>query len=221
MLKENIVPILLVVALLMGVFMAVSSAKNKTTPATAETTAVFNTNYGQFTCLLFSNKVPLTVANFTELAEGKRPYRDPKTGEQVTGNYYNGLVFHRVIPNFMIQGGDILGNGTGGPGYQFADEFHPSLTFDTPGKLAMANSGPGTNGSQFFITVAPTPWLTNRHTIFGEVISGQDVVDIIANLPRDERDRPRIDVVIESLTIISPKPAAVKTSVKTKKGKKK
>jgi peptidyl-prolyl cis-trans isomerase A (cyclophilin A) len=143
------------------------------------------------------------VANFTELAEGKREWTDPTTQEKSSAPLYDGTVFHRVISGFMIQGGDPLGTGTGGPGYQFGDEFHPELQFDRPYLLAMANAGPGTNGSQFFITVGPTPHLNRRHTIFGEVADGpsRQVVDRIASLPTGSMDRPVEDAVIESVTI--------------------
>ncbi|HEY1346429.1 MAG TPA: peptidylprolyl isomerase, partial [Streptosporangiaceae bacterium] len=144
---------------------------------------------------------PKTVRNFVDLAQGGREWTDPRTGRATTGKLYDGTIFHRVIPNFMIQGGDPLGTGTGGPGYQFADEFHPDLQFDRPYLLAMANAGPGTNGSQFFITTVPTPHLNRRHTIFGEVIQGQEVVDQISHTQTDGRDRPVKDVVLESVVI--------------------
>ena len=152
---------------------------------------------------LFPNHAPKTVANFVELASGKREWVDPVTGEKTSKNLYDGTVFHRVIANFMIQGGDPLGNGTGGPGYRFADEFHPELNFDRPYLLAMANSGPGTNGSQFFITVAPTAWLNRKHSIFGEVkdAASQAVVDKIATTKTGAGDRPVQAVVIESVTV--------------------
>jgi len=167
-------------------------------------TAVIETSKGAITVELFDKQTPVTVGNFTGLASGTKEYVDPKTGQKIKSKFYDGLVFHRVIPNFMIQGGDPLGNGTGGPkgpGYPFQDEIVPSLTFDKPGKLAMANSGPGTNGSQFFITVAATPWLNGHHTIFGQVISGQDVVEAISKVPRDGNDRPNTPVVINHITI--------------------
>lgn len=152
---------------------------------------------------LFSNHAPKTVANFVELATGDREWTHPKTGKKSTENLYDGTVFHRVIPGFMIQGGDPAGNGTGGPGYKFADEFHPELVFDRPYLLAMANSGPGTNGSQFFITVAPTTWLNRKHSIFGEVAdsASQAIVDAIAEVETGAQDRPKNEVKINSVTI--------------------
>ncbi len=163
-------------------------------------TAVIETSKGTITVTLFDKEAPVTVGNFMGLANGTKEYKDPKTGQMKKSKFYDGLVFHRVIPNFMIQGGDPLGTGTGGPGYQFQDEIVPSLGFDKPGKLAMANAGPGTNGSQFFITVAPTPWLNGHHTIFGQVTSGQDVVDAITKVDRDPGDRPKVPVVIKHIT---------------------
>ena len=165
--------------------------------------AVLHTNLGDITIELFPNHAPKTVANFTELATGKREWVDPRTGEKSTANLYDGTVFHRVIDGFMIQGGDPLGTGTGGPGYRFADEFHGELVFDRPYLLAMANSGPGTNGSQFFITVTPTTWLNRKHTIFGEVkdTDSQKVVDAIATTKTGAGDRPIQAVVINSVTV--------------------
>src|SRR6202789_2077233 len=146
------------------------------------TYATFDTSEGTIVCRLFEKDAPKTVANFVELADGKREWTHPSTRKKSKDRLYDGTIFHRVIPNFMIQGGDPLGTGTGGPGYQFADEIHPDLGFSRPYLLAMANAGPGTNGSQFFITTAATPWLNGKHTIFGEVISGADVVDKISRL---------------------------------------
>jgi peptidyl-prolyl cis-trans isomerase A (cyclophilin A) len=163
--------------------------------------ATLHTSSGDVRVRLLPNHAPKTVRNFVELAQGKREWTDPRTRQPSTDPLYDGTVFHRVIPDFMIQGGDPLGTGTGGPGYQFADEFHPELGFTRPYLLAMANAGPGTNGSQFFITVAATAWLTGKHTIFGEVIDGTDVVDVIAGVKTDGRDRPVDDVVIKSVTI--------------------
>ena len=168
---------------------------------TTTLTATLRTNQGPIVIRLLPDHAPRTVRNFVDLAQGDREWTDPRTGRVTTGRLYDGTIFHRVIPNFMIQGGDPLGTGTGGPGYQFADEFHPELQFDRPYLLAMANAGPGTNGSQFFITTVPTPHLNRRHTIFGEVIQGQDVVDRISHTATDGRDRPLKDVVIESVEI--------------------
>jgi peptidyl-prolyl cis-trans isomerase A (cyclophilin A) len=165
------------------------------------TYAIFKTTQGDFTVKLFADKAPKTVANFIELASGIKEYKDVKTGKTTKGKFYDGLVFHRVIPDFMVQGGCPLGQGTGDPGYKFADEFHSSLKHSKPGILSMANSGPNTNGSQFFITVKATPWLDNRHSIFGEVIEGMDVVDKIVSVKRDGRDKPVTPVVMKTVEI--------------------
>jgi peptidyl-prolyl cis-trans isomerase A (cyclophilin A) len=164
-------------------------------------TATIRTTMGTIVLRLFPDQAPKTVQNFVGLAEGTARWTDPRTGQPASGPLYNGTILHRVISGFMLQGGDPLGTGTGGPGYEFEDEFDPSLRFDRPYILAMANAGPGTNGSQFFITVGPTPHLNNRHTIFGEVVQGQDVVDAIAQTETDRGDRPIKDVVLESVTI--------------------
>ncbi|MEU2712828.1 peptidylprolyl isomerase [Streptomyces sp. NPDC007205] len=165
--------------------------------------ATLKTNHGDIVVHLFPDHAPKTVENFVELAQGEREWTHPRTGEKSKKPLYDGTVFHRVISGFMIQGGDPLGNGTGGPGYQFGDEFHPDLSFNKPYLLAMANAGPGTNGSQFFITVAPTTWLNRKHTIFGEVTdaASQKVVDAIISVPTGRNDRPVNDVVIESVVV--------------------
>ena len=167
----------------------------------AGTYAIFETNHGNIVIRLLEKEAPNTVANFVGLAEGTKEFTDPKSGAKAKRPFYDGLGFHRVIPKFMIQGGCPQGTGSGGPGYRFADEFHPSLKHDKPGKLSMANAGPGTNGSQFFITVAATPWLDNKHSIFGEVVEGQDVADKISNLERDSSDRPRQPVTMQKVRI--------------------
>jgi peptidyl-prolyl cis-trans isomerase A (cyclophilin A) len=166
------------------------------------TYAVFETSLGKITCRLFKDQAPKTVENFVGLASGTKEFSDPKTRQRAKRAFYDGLVFHRVIPDFMIQGGCPLGTGTGGPGYQFEDEFVKELAFDKPGKLAMANSGPNTNGSQFFITVGATTWLNNHHTIFGEVVEGYDVVEKISTTPRDRGDRPKTSVSLNSVRIL-------------------
>jgi peptidyl-prolyl cis-trans isomerase A (cyclophilin A) len=166
------------------------------------TYAVFETSHGKITCRLFPEQAPVTVENFAGLARGTKEFTDPKSGQKVKRPFYDGLIFHRVIPDFMIQGGCPLDSGTGGPGYQFKDEFVDGLGFDRKGRLAMANAGPGTNGSQFFITVAPTTWLDKHHTIFGQVVEGQDVADKISKLPKDRRDRPTTPVVMNSVRIL-------------------
>src|ERR1041385_2303959 len=169
---------------------------------TPGTYATFDTSEGQIVCRLFEKEAPKTVKNFIDLAEGKRDWQDRMSGKKGPGPLYNGTIFHRVIPNFMIQGGDPSGTGMGGPGYQFEDETKGSpYKFDKAGKLAMANAGPNTNGSQFFITVAATDWLTGNHTIFGEVVEGQDAVDKISKGQRGRQDRPVKDVVINKITI--------------------
>lgn len=167
--------------------------------------ATLETTQGNITVQLFPDQAPKTVANFVGLAGGSVEYVDPKTRQSGKGRFYDGLLFHRVIPNFMIQGGCPLGNGTGGPGFQFEDEFAKGLEFDRPGRLAMANAGPNTNGSQFFITVAPTTWLNNRHTIFGQVVEGQDVVEKISTVSRDRGDRPTTPVVLKTVKILGMK----------------
>lgn len=170
--------------------------------------ATFDTTEGKIVVKLFAKDAPKTVENFVGLATGEKEWTHPGTGEKKVGvPLYNGTIFHRCIQDFMVQGGDPLGRGTGGPGFRFEDEFQSGRKFDRPGLLAMANAGPNTNGSQFFITVVPTSWLNNRHTIFGEVIQGQDVVDRVANvIPKGAQDRPKKDVVVNSLTIATEQP---------------
>jgi peptidyl-prolyl cis-trans isomerase A (cyclophilin A) len=165
------------------------------------TYAQFDTSEGPFTVRLFEKEAPKTVANFTGLAEGTKEWRDPQTGEKKNEPFYNGISFHRIIEGFMIQGGDRLGTGTGGPGYKFEDEFHPSLRHSRAGILSMANAGPNTNGSQFFITLGPTPHLDNRHSVFGEVVEGMDVVKRIGSVPTGRNDRPVKPVTINQITI--------------------
>jgi peptidyl-prolyl cis-trans isomerase A (cyclophilin A) len=165
------------------------------------TFATFETTEGTFTVRFFDEEAPLTVANFVGLAEGTKEWTDPRTSEKKQAPFYDGIIFHRVIDGFMIQGGDPLGRGFGGPGYKFADEFHPSLRHDRPGILSMANSGPNTNGSQFFITLGPTPHLDNRHTIFGVVENGLDIVQRIGKVKTGAQDRPVNEVVIKKVTI--------------------
>jgi peptidyl-prolyl cis-trans isomerase A (cyclophilin A) len=168
-----------------------------------DTHATLKTNRGDIRIRLFPDHAPATVRNFVELATGQKEHVDPTTGEKKTSRFYDGLTFHRVIDGFMIQGGDPRGDGRGGPGYTFKDEFHPELQFDRPYLLAMANAGPGTNGSQFFITVTPTPHLNRRHTIFGEVENADSraVVDAIATTETGPMDRPTDPVIIESVTV--------------------
>ena len=165
------------------------------------TTATFDTSEGTFKVTLFDDKAPNTVANFVGLAEGTKEWTDPKTNQKVTRPFYDGLIFHRVIDGFMIQGGCPMGNGMGGPGYKFADEFGQGLRHDRPALLSMANAGPNTNGSQFFITLAATPWLDNKHAIFGEVTEGKDIIDRIGRIRTGAQDRPAKDIVINSVKI--------------------
>jgi peptidyl-prolyl cis-trans isomerase A (cyclophilin A) len=164
--------------------------------------AHFTTSEGKFTARLFDAETPNTVANFTGLADGSKDWTDPRTGRKVKQPYFNGTIFHRVIGGFMIQGGDPLGQGTGGPGYTFSDEFHPKLRHSKPGILSMANRGPNTNGGQFFITLDATPWLDNKHTVFGEIVEGMDVVQKIGSTATSKPgDRPLKPITIESVTI--------------------
>src|SRR6201985_388244 len=160
----------------------------------AGTYAIFETSQGDIVVRLLEKEAPNTVANFVCLSEGTKEFTNERTGKKEKRPFYDGLVFHRVIPDFMIQGGCPEGSGRGGPGYKFADEFHASLKHSKPGLLSMANSGPNTNGSQFFVTVAATPWLDNKHSIFGEVVEGYDVVEKISKVARDSSDRPRKEV---------------------------
>jgi peptidyl-prolyl cis-trans isomerase A (cyclophilin A) len=165
------------------------------------TFAHFKTTLGDFTVELFEDKAPKTVGNFANLADGSKEWKHPKTGESHKKPFYDGLVFHRIIEGFMIQGGDPLGQGFGGPGYQFEDEFHPDLRHDRAGILSMANAGPNSNGSQFFITLAPTPHLDRKHSVFGRVVEGLDVVEKIGRAQTDRNDRPATPVVMNKVTI--------------------
>lgn len=164
--------------------------------------AIFETTHGQMICKLEEEKVPETVKNFVGLATGEKEYTDPKTGKKSNEPFYDGTIFHRIIKNFMVQGGDRLGQGTGGPGYRFKDEFHPTLKHTGPGILSMANAGPNTNGSQFFITLVPTPWLDGKHAVFGSIVKGQDVLTVLGNLPTGPQDRPREEAGIKTLKIV-------------------
>ena len=165
-------------------------------------TATFETNRGTITAELYDKEAPKTVENFAGLAEGTKEFTDPKTGQKTKRPFYDGLVFHRVIEDFMIQGGDPLGTGTGGPGYKFADEFSPKLRHSKAGILSMANAGPNSNGSQFFITLVPTPWLDNKHSIFGEVVEGLDVVQKIGKTATSKpHDRPVKPITIQTVKI--------------------
>ena len=177
--------------------LVVTQAQEKKAPLYA----TLKTSMGDIVVLLFEDKAPKTVENFVGLATGTKEWTDPKTGERVKRPLYNGTIFHRVIPNFMIQAGDPLGSGTGGPGYRFADEFHPDLKHSKAGIVSMANAGPNTNGSQFFITEQATPWLDGRHSVFGEVVKGEEVVHAIAAVPRNPRDRPQKDVLLNEIVI--------------------
>lgn len=163
--------------------------------------ATIKTSMGDIRVALFPETAPMTVENFIGLATGTKAWRDPRNGTEQTTPLYSGTIFHRVIPNFMVQAGDPLGTGTGGPGYRFGDEVDGPQRFDRPGLLAMANAGPGTNGSQFFITQVATPWLDGKHTIFGEVTDGMAVVDAIAGVARDSQDRPAQPIVIERIEV--------------------
>ncbi|KKT55351.1 MAG: Peptidyl-prolyl cis-trans isomerase [Candidatus Collierbacteria bacterium GW2011_GWB1_45_35] len=168
-----------------------------------QVTAIMKTSQGDITIELFPKSAPKTVANFIGLSKGTLDWTDPKSGQKVSGkSLYNGTIFHRVIKDFMIQGGDPLGTGTGGPGYKFEDEFDSSLNFSEPYMLAMANSGPATNGSQFFITVVPTTWLNNKHTIFGKVTKGQEIVDAIVSAPTSAGDKPITEIKIVGIDIV-------------------
>jgi len=163
--------------------------------------AAIITDFGTIVFELYEKQAPKTVKNFVDLALGKKEWVDPKTGQKVKKPFYDGLIFHRVIPNFMAQTGCPKGDGTGGPGYEFEDEFYEGLVFDRPGRVAMANRGPNTNGSQIFITVVPTPWLNMKHTIFGQVVRGLDVVEKIVSVPRDYRDKPLSPIYIKKVLI--------------------
>jgi len=163
--------------------------------------AQFVTSEGNFTVRLYDQEAPKTVENFVGLAEGTKEWMDPRTNQKVKQPYYNGVIFHRVIKGFMIQGGDPLGQGIGGPGYTFADEFHPRLRHNRAGILSMANRGPNTNGGQFFITLGPTPHLDDKHSIFGEVVEGMDVVNKIGSTATTDRDRPVKNIAIENIKI--------------------
>lgn len=179
-----------------------SKVKKGAKPMETTTYAELETTQGKIKIKLFADKAPKTVANFVELAQGTKEFTDPKTGKKVKRPFYDGLIFHRIIPDFMIQGGDPRGTGTGGPGYTFSDEFNPTLKHDKAGILSMANAGPNTNGSQFFITDKPTPWLDGHHTVFGEVVEGIEVVHKIAHADKGANDKPLQDIVIKKVTIV-------------------
>ena len=164
--------------------------------------AIFETTHGDMTLKLEEEKAPETVKNFVGLATGEKEYTDPKTGSKSTAPFYDGTIFHRIIKDFMVQGGDRLGQGTGGPGYRFKDEFHPSLKHTGAGTLSMANAGPHTNGSQFFITLVATPWLDGKHAVFGSIVKGQDVLTKLGNVATGPQDRPREEAGIKKLRIV-------------------
>jgi len=193
-------PMVLVCGMLLGL-PGVTAGAEKEKKVSEPLYATFKTSMGDIVVRLHEDKAPKTVENFVGLATGTKEWTDPKTGQKVKRPLYSGTIFHRVIPNFMIQGGDPLGSGRGGPGYRFNDEFHPDLKHNKPGILSMANAGPNTNGSQFFITTVPTPHLDNRHSVFGEVVKGQEVVVAIENAPRGPGDRPQKDVVLNEIVI--------------------
>jgi len=199
--RQRVERIALLVGLALLLFAGLATAGEKEKSVAEPLYATLKTSLGVIVIRLYDEKAPKTVENFVGLASGTKEWTDPKTGEKVKRPLYNGTLFHRVIPGFMIQGGDPLGRGTGGPGYKFADEFNPDLRHNKAGILSMANSGPNTNGSQFFITLGPTPDLDNRHSVFGEVAQGQDVVAAIVNAPRGPNDRPLKDVVLQEVII--------------------
>lgn len=190
--------LILLAALLLGVSNGFSA---ESTEKKGPLYATFKTSMGDMVVVLFEDKAPKTVANFVGLATGTKEWTDPKTGEKVKRPLYNGTIFHRVIPGFMIQGGDPLGNGTGGPGYRFEDEFSRDLRHSKGGILSMANAGPNTNGSQFFITLAPTLHLDGRHSVFGDLVKGEQVLIAIGNVPRNASDRPLKEVVLKEVVI--------------------
>ena len=210
-------------AILAGAFAQTPPAAAPAAPPAPEPGlyATMNTSLGVIKLVLFEKEAPITVKSFAALARGTKAWKDPKTGQMVTRPLFAGTTFHRVIPGFMIQGGDPAGDGTGDVGFTIPDEFVPSLKFDTPGILAMANTGaPHTGACQFFITVAPTPWLNGKHTIFGKVIEGQDVVTKIVSVPKGAQDKPVTPVKIVSVVIKrvgpapGPAPAAKKAAPK-------
>jgi peptidyl-prolyl cis-trans isomerase A (cyclophilin A) len=171
-------------------------------PGSGQLYARFHTSMGAMVVLLEEHRAPNTVKNFVGLAAGTQPFKDPRTGEEKSGvPYYDGTIFHRVIADFMIQGGDPMGRGTGGPGYRFADEFHPELKHTGPGVLSMANSGPNTNGSQFFICEKATPWLDGKHAVFGRVVEGADLIPKITRVPKSSGDKPATDVVLQRVEL--------------------
>ena len=174
---------------------------NETVPGDGQLYARIKTSMGEMVAKLFEDEAPRTVANFVALATGKVEWTDPKTGDKTTRPLYSGTIFHRVIPEFMIQGGDPLGSGRGGPGYKWGDEINPSLKHDKPGMLSMANAGPNTNGSQFFLTEVATPWLDGKHAVFGQVVENVELVPKITHVDRDANDRPRTDIVLEEVEV--------------------